>query len=92
MAATTKQLHEKDSASIGSQVPVQCLTEMGAYVCNWDGLLIRLPTNADWPNASPFFNIVSSEPLFLTKISEDPYVSISQARLAAANLDVAVNF
>jgi hypothetical protein len=30
--------------------------------------------------------------MFVTKLSDDPYLSISKARMIAANLDIAINF
>lgn len=83
---------DAESETIGAQLPINSIWEQGAYVCNWDGNLVRVPENFQAGFGSPFFNVVSKEPLFVTKISEDPYVSISQARKVAANLDVPVNF
>lgn len=79
-------------SGVGTQLPLASLREQGAYVCNWDGHLVRMPETIPSINDSPFFNIVSKEPLFVTKISENPYVSISTARQVASNLDMPVNF
>lgn len=64
----------------------------GTYVCNWSGHLLRVPNEYCSTNSCPPINIVGSEPLYVTKISADPYLSISKARLAASNLDIEVNF
>ena len=36
--------------------------------------------------------IRGKEPLFVTKISDDPFVQVSKARIRAADKDVCVNF
>ena len=40
----------------------------------------------------PVFEIKGKEPMFVTKLSDDPYLSIGKARMIAANLDIAINF
>jgi len=37
-------------------------------------------------------NIVGAEPLFCTKICENPFVTITKARVLASNYDLPVNF
>lgn len=77
---------------VGSQFPLGSVCESGTYVCNWSGHLIRMTDpNHPW-GGNPFFNIVSNEPLYLTKISDDPFVPVSKARQIAASLDCPVNF
>ncbi len=92
MTFEAKQSFDQGSNSVGTRFPFHCLRETGAYVCNWDGNLVRVPENLVSNNPSPFFNVVSKDPLFVTKISEDPFVSISKARSVASNLDVPINF
>jgi hypothetical protein len=64
----------------------------GAYVCNWSGHLLRVPEGlvpVGWPLG---LNIVGREPLTVTKISDDPDVSLTRARALAASLGVTAGF
>ena len=81
--------HDK---SCGSQVPFDAINEPGSYVTNWTGHLMRVPEDAIKPGRSPLLSIVGTETLFVTKISPDPFLTISKARMLAADCDVAVNF
>ena len=36
--------------------------------------------------------MVGHDPLFVTKISDNPYIPVTKARLCGANCDVNVNF
>ena len=78
--------------SVGMILPFDAINEPGAYVCNWSGHLLRVPQDGVTPGRSPLINIVGNEPLTVTKISEDPYITITKAKLVASNFDVAVNF
>ena len=53
---------------------------------------MRVPEDGIAPGRSPLLNIVGCQPLFVTKICDDPYVTITKARLLASNFDVNVNF
>ena len=89
---TTQRHMEYESQGFGSQVPFESLNECGTYVCNWSGHLLRVPDDAIKPGRSPLMTIIGAEPLFLTKISNDPFIVLSKARILAANCDVHVNF
>ncbi len=73
-------------------VPWDKITEYGTYVCNWSGHLLRVPEDGVISGRSPVMNIVGYEPLFVTKISDDPYIPLTKARLLASNYDIRVNF
>ncbi len=95
MTTQTKTSHkETDTAdgSFGANIPFDSINEPGAYVCNWSGHLLRVPQDGIAPGRSPMLNLIGTEPLFVTKISTDPYVPITKARLLASNWDVQVNF
>ena len=83
---------DSEHKTCGTQVPFEGINDAGCYVCNWSGHLLRVPEDAIKPGRSPLMCITGNEPLFVTKISEDPYVAISKARLLAANCDLCVNF
>lgn len=76
----------------GTCVPFDSVQEPGAYICNWSGHLVRIPEDGVTLGRSPMINIVGAEPLFVTKISENPFVTVTKARLLAANFDLPVNF
>lgn len=80
------------SKSVGTTVPFDAINEPGAYVCNWSGHLVRVPEDGVAPGRSPLINIIGAEPLTVTKISENPYITITKAKLLASNFDLAVNF
>jgi hypothetical protein len=80
------------SASIGTTVPFDGINSPGCYICNWSGHLLRVPEDGVTPGRSPMLNIVGSEPLTVTKISENPYITITKAKLLASNFDLNVNF
>ena len=68
------------------------ITQPGLYVENHSGALVRVPDDGVRPNRSPVLSIVGREPWVVTKISDDPFLSITKARLVAADLDLAINF
>jgi hypothetical protein len=74
----------------GVSIPFDSIRSPGTYVCNWSGHLLRVPHSALVPDA--VLNIVGPEPLFVTKISDDPAVPLSQARQVALELNLTVNF
>ncbi len=81
-----------NSGNAGLVVPFESISEPGTYVCNWSGHLLRVPEDAVTPGRSPLINIVGCEQLFVTKISDNPFMTVTKCRLVACNLDVAVNF
>jgi hypothetical protein len=68
------------------------VNEPGLYVETQTGALVRIPEDAVRPNRSPALSIIHREPWVVTKISDDPFLSITKARMVAADLDLAVNF
>ncbi len=90
---TTKPMPDVENrAGTGSQIPFDCIREPGTYISNWTGHLIRVPEDALQLGRSPLIEIRGKEPLFVTKLSDDPFLSLSKARMLAADLDIAVNF
>ena len=93
MAAPTKTREtEYKTWGFGTQIPFEGINDPGCYVCNWSGHLVRIPEDAIKPGRSPLLSITGADPLFVTKICNDPYVPVSKARMLAADCDVAVNF
>jgi len=79
-------------AGFGSTVSFDKINEPGCYVCNWTGHLLRVPDDGIAPGRSPLINVIGNEPLFVTKISDNPFIPLTKARMVACNLDIAVNF
>ena len=95
MTTATKTVgtsHSNTEADCGQTLPWSRICEPGCYVCNWSGHLLRVPDDAIAPGRSPLINMVGCEPLFVTKISNNPFVSVTKAKLLACNADVHVNF
>ena len=53
---------------------------------------MRVPEDGVTPGRSPVLNIIGPEPLTVTRISQDPFITVTKAKLLASNGDVRVNF
>ncbi|MHC5115298.1 MAG: hypothetical protein ACYTGP_12820, partial [Planctomycetota bacterium] len=73
-------------------VPFFEIQEPGVYVSNCTGHLIRVPEDALKMDRSPVIDLVASEPQLFSKLSDNPFISLTKARLMAADLDLPVNF
>ena len=91
-SSTQTSQTQTESQNIGTVMPFEGISEPGAYVANWNGHLIRVPEDAVTSGRSPLINIVGEQPLTVTRISSNPFVTVTKARLIASNLDVDVNF
>lgn len=83
------------TVSEATPIPFEGIQEPGTYICHQTGHLIRLVAGDEHVTSrSPLIDILGSdrELVFVTKISNDPFVPISKARMAAANLDVEISF
>jgi hypothetical protein len=89
---TTKESRRLSGPSITCLIPFEQVNDPGTYVCNWNGHLLRVPSEGITSAGFPVINMVGPEPLFVTKIADDPYLTLSQARLLACNYDINVNF
>jgi len=74
----------------GVSIPFDSIRAPGAYVCNWNGHLLRVPERALVPDG--VINIIGPEPLLVTKISDDPSVPLARARQAARQYNLSANF
>jgi hypothetical protein len=93
--STTKTQACTQSSSFtgpGTNIPFDGIQEPGAYICMWSGHLLRVPEDGVTPGRSPMVNIVGGDQLFVTKISDNPYVTLTKARLLASNFDINVAF
>ena len=78
--------------SPGTTIPFDVVDTPGAYICDWSGHLLRVPEGAVAAVCSPAIHLVGSEPLTVTKISDDPRVPVRQAKRLAADFSVQANF
>ena len=94
MTTTTQKPANFDgqSATFGTTIPFEAISEPGCYVCNWSGHLCRVPEDGVAPGRSPVINIVGNEQLLVTKISDNPYIPLTKAKMLACNFALNVNF
>ena len=72
---------------------LQDISEIGTYVCHWNGDLLRVTEHGIPQEKPPVLPQYSpDQPLRTTKVSDDPFVRISHARLAAMNYELDVSF
>ncbi len=90
--ATQQSCQSSFTTQAGTCVPFESIQEPGCYICNWSGHLVRIPDDGVTPGRSPMVAIVGNEPLFVTKICDNPFVTATKARLLASNFDLPVNF
>ncbi|MGB0714378.1 MAG: hypothetical protein ACPGXK_00775 [Phycisphaerae bacterium] len=76
----------------GTTVQFDKINEPGCYICNWSGHLLRVPEDGVAPGRSPLVNIIGNQPLFVTKLSDNPFITLTKAKMIASNLDINVNF
>jgi hypothetical protein len=79
-------------AEMGRIEPFEQISTPGCYILKQTGTLLRVPPDALIPGRSPAIDVVSRDPWFVAKISNDPYIVLSKARAIAADLDLPVNF
>ncbi len=94
MPNITPSLSESSPAASGAGKVVAFgqIDDPGAYVCNWSGHLLRCPEDALKPGRSPALEIVGAEHVYVTKISDNPFIARTKARMIASDLDLPVNF
>ncbi len=80
------------AAGVGNSLAFDQIDDPGAYVCNWSGHLLRVPEDGTKPGRSPVLEIRGKEQLNVTKLSSDPFVALTKARMIASDLDLPVNF
>jgi hypothetical protein len=81
-----------ETKALGAKLPFEAINEPGCYLSNWTGHLLRVPEDGLKAGRSPVIDIRGKEPMFVTKLSDDPFVTLTKARLIASDLDLPVNF
>lgn len=88
-ASTTQFSRE---TGFGAVMPFNAICEPGCYIANWTGHLLRVPSDVIGNGGAPMLNIVGAEQLFVTKLSCDPFIPVTKARMLACSCDLNVNF
>ncbi|MHC4695373.1 MAG: hypothetical protein ACYTFA_01375 [Planctomycetota bacterium] len=91
---TTNIPHQEwqNTSGPGTRVCFDQISEPGCYICNWSGHLMRVPPDGIAPGRSPLLNMVGCQPLYVTKVCDNPYITVTKARMLAADYDLSVNF
>jgi hypothetical protein len=76
----------------GATVPFGSVSSPGAYICNWNGHLLRIPERTIVPSDALRLETAGREPLMVTKISDDPGVPLVEARALALQLGLLAGF
>ena len=93
MTSTTQNASTaENTTAAGTRVQFDCIQDPGCYICNWSGHLLRVPEDGVAPGRSPLINMVGCDPLYVTKISDNPFITLTKARMIASNFDISVNF
>ncbi len=91
--STVTNASTSDVATLAAtRVPFSEIREPGAYVSNTTGHLVRIPPDAVKPDRTPVIDLVANEPLLFSRISSNPFISITKARMLACDLDLPVSF
>jgi len=62
--------HNTTTSCCGTIIPFDSIQQPGCYVCNWSGHLLRVPEDGVAAGRSPLVNIIGTDPLFVTMLSE----------------------
>lgn len=89
MTGKMKEIEFKPAAST---IPFGEIDTPGTYLSNWSGHLVRVPEDGVKQGRSPVIEICGKEPMLLTRLSNDPFIGLTKARMLAADLDLPVNF
>ncbi len=93
MTTTVKNKSTSDvSVLTAMKIPFSEIQDPGSYVSNQTGHLVRIPEDAVKADRTPVIDLVANEPLMFSKISDNPFISLTKARLLACDLDLPVNF
>ena len=97
MSTVTKPDTDASDAAVSDQprpgtIRLDCIEEAGAYLCRWSGHLLRMTDQGVNLKNVPAISMLADKPLFVTKISDDPDVSLDEARTVAKEAKLFVDF
>ena len=90
-------MSSKQAAASRKHVPIlptmdfDRIDAAGTYVLHEDGLLLRIPPEAI-AQTGPAWCITAKKPVQVTRISDDPWITIGAARELAGKNHLPVNF
>ena len=87
-----KPLFENPNALAVKWIPLAELSQSGAYVAKETGDLIRVPPDGESTGEEELFGKGATQQLLVAKVSDNPFIPITKARLAAAALDIEISF
>ncbi len=70
----------------GPPIPADDISEQGCYVCHWSGHLLRVLANRAGNGQTPLVSVLGDEPLFVTRISSNPFLPYREARRLAETI------
>jgi hypothetical protein len=73
-------------------IPLNVIATPGTYVCNWSGHLLRVSAAAVAAHGEPAMNIIGTEPLMVTKLSDDPTLPLGAAKRLAQRYQLHTQF
>ena len=83
---------ERPDDRFSDTVALEEIAEPGAYVCHCCGDLIRVVDAPTLPGDEAFLQAHGGQAVRVSRLSGDPFVPITWARMEAANLDLRVSF
>ncbi len=89
---TTKKQHLKAKEWELEILPLDEVKGPGTYYTRATGGICRIPEEALKADHSPAFEILVDGDNRVVKLSDDPFIPLSKARLIAADADLEVNF
>ncbi len=72
--------------------PLDKIREPGAYVCSGTGDLVRVVRTGACSDEEGLVKQHGTQAILVTQVSKDPFIPITGARIAAANLDIEISF
>lgn len=73
-------------------IPLDEVADAGAYISRSSGHLVRIVAAGRPLVGEELLEEHNTAPVYLTRVSTDPFVPITRARMAAANRDIEVHF
>ena len=68
------------------------INEPGVYLFEREGMLMRIPEDGLTDASTPLVPLYSNSPVWMWRLSTDPWLPMNKARNIAANNDLAVEF
>jgi hypothetical protein len=90
--AVAHRSDETKTEGFAECLPFEAIQCPGCYICNWSGHLLRVPEEAVSRFRRPHFSLNARGRLFVTRISNNPYETVTKARELAEACNVQANF